>query len=82
MTAGYFLGGAGGKGGKGGKEGIFPPLTAVFPHFRLAVIIVYYIFQKILHPQDPLPPARKSILFPPLQISLDNIYPPWFLARN
>ena len=34
MTAGYFL--------VGGKGGIFPPLTAVFPPFRLAVIIVYY----------------------------------------
>ena len=42
MTAGYFLGGV-------GMGGIFPPLTAVFPPFRLAVIIVYYI----LHPQDP-----------------------------
>ena len=50
MTAGYFLGGGGGGGVKGG---IFPLLTAVFPSFRLAVIIVYYTFQKILHPQDP-----------------------------
>ena len=31
MTAGYFLGG-----------GILPPLFAVFPPFKLAVIIVYY----------------------------------------
>ena len=38
MTAGYFLG--------GGRGESFPP-------FRLAVIIVYYIFQKIIHPQDP-----------------------------
>ena len=35
---GYFL--------VGGKGGNLPPLTAVFPPFRLAVIIVYYIFQK------------------------------------
>ena len=38
---GYFL--------VGGKGGIFPPLTAVFPTFRLAVIIVHYTFQKIIH---------------------------------
>ena len=44
---------------QGGGEGEYsessppPPLTAVFPHFRLAVIIVYYIFQNIIHPQDP-----------------------------
>ena len=34
----------------GGKGGNLPPLTAVFPPFRLAVIIVYYIFQKTIHP--------------------------------
>ena len=45
IHAGYFL--------VGGRGGIFPPLTAVFPPFRLAVIIVYYIFQKIIQPQDP-----------------------------
>ena len=64
MTAGYFLGGGGGRVN-------LPPLTAVFPPFRLAVIIVYYIFQKMLHPQD-LPPARMPILFPPFKISLEN----------
>ena len=29
-----------------------------------AVIIVYYSFQKILHPQDPPTTARTPILFP------------------
>ena len=45
----------------------FPPLTAVFPPFRLAVIIVYYtcIFQKIIHPKDPLSP--RTPIFPPFK---------------
>ena len=60
ITAGYFLGGR--------EGGIFPPLTAVFHPFRFAVIIVYYIFQKIIHPQDPRTP-----IFPPFKISLENI---------
>ena len=58
VHAGYFL--------VGGKGGIFPPLTAVFPPFRLAVIIVYYIFQKIIHPQDP-PTNGLHANIPPLQ---------------
>ena len=58
----------------GGERGILPPLTAVFPPFRLAVIIVYYVFQKIIHPQDPLPPASTPI-FPPFKISLENTLP-------
>ena len=35
---------------------IFPGyflVGGIFPPFRLAVIIVYYIIQKIIHPQDP-----------------------------
>ena len=63
MTTGYFLG--------GGEGGNLPPLTAVFPPFRLAVIIVYYIFQKIMHPQDP--PTTGSYQYsPPFKISLEN----------
>ena len=46
-------------------------MTAVFPPFRLAVIIVYYNFQKIIHPKTPLPPARTPI-FSPLKTSLEN----------
>ena len=35
-----FSSGGGGGGGGGGKRGILPPLTAVFPPFISAVIIV------------------------------------------
>ena len=53
------------SGGEGG-----PPLTAVFPPFRLAVIIVYYNFQKIIHHQDP-PTNGSNANIPPLQNSLE-----------
>ena len=64
------------NGGEGGESS--PPLTAVFPPFRLAVIIVYYIFQKIIH---PLPPARTPI-FPPFKISLENTLPVIDLSKT
>ena len=53
--------------GGGGKEGNLPPptLTAVFPPFRLAVIIVYYIFKMIIHPQDPYTTSSHAKYSPP-----------------
>ena len=69
--AGYFL--VGWKGGGGG--------TGVFPPFRLAVIIVYYIFQKILHPQDP-PTTGSHANIPPFKISLENILPVIDLSKT
>ena len=44
------------------------------PPFRLAVIIVYYIFQKILHPQDPPTTGSDANSIPPLQ-NIPRKYP-------
>ena len=46
-------------------------MTAGYFQGGEGVIIGHYIFQKIIHPQDPLPPARTPI-FPPFKISLEN----------
>ena len=48
------------SGGEGGDR-----LTVVFSPFRLAVIMVYYIFQQIIH-------RLSHANIPPFKISLEN----------